>query len=205
MSLDFQLIQPNVQGGMVTATLYSELQSTKRAGYKASQERNKSQTNHTSYTAFPDSSLLISPISTVVPFRGPYNPLLLVGSTSVSDIETLGLRNCRSRAKASLNVTDRWSVPSSCPPPPVSGPSSGVLPRRSLVKLTRRSFKSWTLTKTLKSNLASKLVEIHQEIKRAIIASTTPTGSLAHNSLLFKSASRLKAEVNAIVAQRSSA
>lgn len=63
----------------------------------------------------------------------------------------------------------------------------------------RRSFKTWTLLKRLKSALASNVVQTHQEISMTIIARTSPTGSLAHNSLLNSSASRPKAERNATV------
>jgi len=67
------------------------------------------------------------------------------------------------------------------------------------VKPTRPPFKIWTLLKRLKSPLASNVVQTHQEISITIIARTTPTGSLAHNSLLNSSASRPKAERNATV------
>lgn len=59
--------------------------------------------------------------------------------------------------------------------------------------------KRWTLSKTLKSAPASNVIKIHQEAKRIIITRTIPTGSFAHNSLLYNIVSRLKAIANATV------
>ena len=155
----------------------------------------------TSYTALPDSPLLILSISTTVT-PGTY-PVVPVGLTSVADVEALGLWG-RSRLKASLKVPDRESLlilpwPSPSPASPASDPGSEVLPRTPRVKSTRRSFKSWMLLKRLKSVLASNVVQIHQQISMSIITSTSPTGSLAHNPLLNSNASRPKAERNATV------
>lgn len=113
---------------------YSELQHQERK-YKASQERNGL---HTSYTALPGSFLFISTIPTPVPSG---DLLLPVGLTSVEDVEVLVLRARRISSKASFSVPDRLLL-SSPPASPASVPGSEVLPRKPLVKSTRRSFKS---------------------------------------------------------------
>ena len=176
---------------------------TKR-GYKASQGKNRSLTSthflH-SYTTLVGTPLFISPISTPVPPGGPHGPLLPIGLTSVADV---CLRGRKCRLKASFNDPIRLSVslmswPSSPPPSPALGSGSEVLPRSFLVKSPRWSLKAWTLSKALKSVLASTIVPTHHKTKRTIIARTMPTRSFVHVSLLSNSASRPKAAVKAIV------
>ena len=148
----------------------------------------------TSYTALLGSLLSISSISTAVVSAAKPDLLLPTALTSVEDVEYLCCpRGRRRRLKVSLKT------PLLLPPSPSSEPGSEVLPRRPLVESTSPSFKARTVPKRLKSALPSNVVQIHQKIKRTIVTSTTPTGSLAHNSLLNSRASRPKAVINAAV------
>ena len=76
-----------------------------------------------------------------------------------------------------------------------------ALPCRRLIKPASAPFKAWAQPRKLISPLASNVVQIHQDIRMTIIASTTPTGSFAHNSLLNSRVSRPKAVKNAAVLQ----
>lgn len=146
-----------------------------------------------SYTALLGSLLLISSISTVVASGKP-DLLLPAALTSVEDVENLCCsRGRRRRLKVSFK-TPLLPLPS-----PSSEPGSEASPRRPVMKPTSPSFKTWIVPKRLKSALPSNVVQMHQKIKRTIITSTTPTGSLAHSSLLNSSASRPKAVINAAV------
>ena len=129
------------------------------------------------YTTPPGGLLSVLPISTLVASGEPH-PLLRVGSTGVRDTGSPDLRGRRSRLNASFNIFDRE--------------------RRRIVESTRRTFKASMLLKRLKSVLASNMVQIHHDISTIVIKSTTPTGSLVHNPLPNISASRPKAERNAI-------
>jgi len=181
-----QPIQLNEHAGTIKVTV-NDLQREKGRVHKPRKNR-----THTSYTALPDSSLMLS-ISTTV-------PLVPVGLTSVVDVEALGLCWSRSRLKVSFKVSHRESIQilprSPSPVPPASDPGSGVLPRRRLMRSTTPPLKAWASLKRLKSALASNAVRTHQKIRKIIITSRVPTGTLVHNSSLYRSASRPKAVKN---------